>query len=241
MMQTHANGRLAIVSWGLLTRTWRSIAVWLTVTAALAAALAAAPAAVPAAWPLARATGGAGSAEFADLLVTACATALLLALVWLWVVTTVTVAELLTGRLRAGGGTTRRLVLLACGAAALAGTTAPALAADDGSSLLAGLSLPERSVTTSQVHHRPAPAERAPRTVSTRSTPRPRVHLVRPGESLWSIAEAAFPTGDPDRGWRAIWAANRELIGDDPDLILPGQQLRLPGNTDADTPGREPR
>jgi len=168
------------------------------------------------------------SPAFADLLVTTCATALLLALAWLWLVTTVTVVELLTGRVRAGGGTTRRLVLLACGVAALAGTTTPALAAGDDSSILAGLSLPDRSVTTSQVQPHPGPAERAPRDVSTRPAPQPRLHVVRPGESLWSIAEATSVAGDVDSRWRAIWTANRDVIGDDPDLILPGQELRLP-------------
>ena len=203
----------------LSTRIGRSLAVWLAVTAtAMTGALSA-----PAAWAAAR--PAAGAAQFADLLVAACTTALLLALVWLWAVTTVTVVDLLTGRLRTGGGTTRRLVLLACGAAALAGTTSPALAAGDGSSILAGLSLPDRSVATSEV-----------RTVSTRPASQPRVHVVRPGESLWSIAEATSAAGDPDRRWRAIWSANRDVIGDDPDLILPGQQLRLPDDAnDTDT------
>lgn len=169
--------------------------------------------------------------QFADLLVAGCATVLLVALAWLWVVTTATVAELLTGRLRTGGGTTRRLVLVACGATVLAGTTAPSLAAGDGSSILAGLSLPDRSVTTSEVHR-----------VPTRPASQPPVHVVRPGESLWSIAAATSTAGDLDRGWRAIWAANRDVIGDDPDLILPGQQLRLPdADADPDTDKGERR
>ena len=196
---------------GLSTRVWRSVAVWLTATAAATAGAWSAPAA----WATVR--PGAGAAQFTDLLVAACATALLLALVWLWVVTTVTVAELLTGRLRPGGGTTRRVVLLACGAAVLAATTAPAMAAGDGASILAGLSLPDRSVATSEA-----------RSVSTRPSAQPRVHVVRRGESLWSIAEATCAADDPDQRWRAIWAANRDVIGDDPDLILPGQRLRLP-------------
>jgi len=209
------------VSRGLSTHIWRGFAVWLSVTAALAAGLAV----TPAAWHAAR---PGASAAFADLLVATCATSLLLALAWLWLVTTVTVAELLTGRARAGGGTTRRLVLLACGVAVLAGTAAPALAAGDDSSILAGLSLPDRSVTASQVQHRPTPAERGSRSVSTRPAPQPRVHVVRPGESLWSIAEATWGTGEIEGRWRAIWTANRDVIGDDPDLILPGQELLLP-------------
>ena len=161
------------MSRGLSTRVWRSLAVWLVVTATAATGARLAPDTWTAVRP------GADAAQFTDLLVAACATALMLALVWLWVVTTVTVAELLTGRLRTGGGATRRLVLLACGAAALAGTASPALAAGDGSSILAGLSLPERSVAASEA-----------RAVPTRPASQPRVHVVRPGESLWSIAEA---------------------------------------------------
>lgn len=210
-MQTHANERSVSVPRRLHTRYWRSLAVWLAVTATATTGAWSAPSA----WATVR--PGAGAAQFADLLVAACATALLLALVWLWVVTTVAVAQLLTGRLRTGGGTTRRLVLLACGAAVLAGTTSPALAAGDGSSILVGLSLPDRSVATSEA-----------RTVSTRPASQPRVHVVRSGESLWSIAVATSAAADPAQRWRAIWSANRDVIGDDPDLILPGQRLRLP-------------
>lgn len=206
----------------LRTCICRSLAVWLAVTAAAGTGAWSAPAAWAAVRP------GAGVAQFADLLVAACATALLLALAWLWVVTTVTVAELLTGRLRTDHGTTRRLVLLACGAVVLAGTTSPALAAGDGSSILAGLSLPDRSVTTSEA-----------RIVSARPASQPRLHVVRPGESLWSIAEATSAAADPAQRWRAIWSANRDVIGDDPDLILPGQRLRLPDDDTATDTDRD--
>ena len=51
---------------------------------------------------------------------------------------------------------------------------------------------------------------------------------VEAGDSLWSIA-LAHPDGESvDRRWRAIWRANRDVVGHDPDLILPGQALRLP-------------
>lgn len=55
---------------------------------------------------------------------------------------------------------------------------------------------------------------------------------VQAGDSLWSIAAAHLP---PDAGhaqidaaWRAWYAANLEIIGPDPSLILPGQHLRAP-------------
>ena len=62
-----------------------------------------------------------------------------------------------------------------------------------------------------------------------------RHYTVQPGDSLWAIAcrlldtseTESFPA-DIDRTWRAIYAANRVTIGDDPDLIFPGTSLTLP-------------
>lgn len=58
-------------------------------------------------------------------------------------------------------------------------------------------------------------------------------HVVRPGESLWSIAADALGPGAEDadiaRAWPRIHALNVGLIGPDPDLIHPGQTLDLPG------------
>ena len=52
---------------------------------------------------------------------------------------------------------------------------------------------------------------------------RARTHVVRPGESLWSIAAAAYP-GDPRAG---VWKLERRngLSGA---TISPGQRLVLP-------------
>lgn len=60
---------------------------------------------------------------------------------------------------------------------------------------------------------------------------RPRFHVVRPGDSLWTIASAVLGTEDPvpvARYWARIHRANREVIGPDPDLLHPGQKLTLP-------------
>jgi hypothetical protein len=172
------------------------------------------------AWAAARSASGATAVS--DVVVAACATGLALALVWLWLVTTVTVLGLLRGR-TVRGGATRRLVLLACGVAVVAGTGAPALAsAGDGTELLAGLSLPERAVAP---HHQHAQhAEPRPAASSSADT-----YVVRPGDSLSSIALAHPGSGSLDDRWRALWRANRDVVGDDPDLIHPGQALRLPG------------
>ena len=60
--------------------------------------------------------------------------------------------------------------------------------------------------------------------------------VVRTGDSLWRIAERTL--ADRDNGtvtsadiaqfWPVIYEANRALIGDDPNLILPGQTLEIP-------------
>ena len=218
-----------VVSRGI-TRTWRPLTVWLGVTAVAGAALAAGPGAWKAVDP------AAGAAGTADLVVAGCATVLALALAWLWVITSATVAELLlTGTAPARRGTARQLVLLACGAAVMAGTTVPAVATGgDGRELLVGLPLPERAVAPArqQPHHRQPDAQQGalPTTppAATGGT-----YVVRPGDSLWSIARAhPVPGTDVDRRWRAIWLANRVVVGADPDLIHPGQELRLPDDTD---------
>jgi nucleoid-associated protein YgaU len=57
-------------------------------------------------------------------------------------------------------------------------------------------------------------------------------YVVQPGDCLWSIAQARLgPAVDDvaiDAGWRAIYAHNRDAIGDNPSLIHPGLVLRLP-------------
>ena len=64
-------------------------------------------------------------------------------------------------------------------------------------------------------------------------------HVVAKGECLWRIARGHLvahgmsATGaEVSRLWRAIYAENRAVIGADPDLILPGQILTIPGDPD---------
>jgi Tfp pilus assembly protein FimV len=59
-----------------------------------------------------------------------------------------------------------------------------------------------------------------------------RFHVVRPGESLWSIASALLEPGasasSVARQVRRLWRLNRDRIGTgDPNLIAIGLQLRL--------------
>ncbi|MGY1670184.1 hypothetical protein [Geodermatophilus sp. SYSU D00710] len=86
----------------------------------------------------------------------------------------------------------------------------------------------------------PAPAAAVPdwpaAAVPDWPAPAPGDHVVLRGECLWSIAEADLrartgrePTdaevAGAVHGW---WRANAAVIGDDPDLLLPGQVLRPP-------------
>ncbi|MEU6096468.1 transglycosylase family protein [Streptomyces sp. NPDC047079] len=48
-------------------------------------------------------------------------------------------------------------------------------------------------------------------------------YTVRPGDNLSSIADSLDLRG----GWAALYDANKETVGADPDLILPGQSLEL--------------
>ncbi|HET6986358.1 MAG TPA: LysM peptidoglycan-binding domain-containing protein [Kribbella sp.] len=64
--------------------------------------------------------------------------------------------------------------------------------------------------------------------------------VVEAGDSLWSIAAREL---GPHAGAEAIaarwpewYAANRQVIGSDPDLILPGQVLRIPAAADRHVP-----
>ncbi|WP_405071484.1 LysM peptidoglycan-binding domain-containing protein [Kribbella sp. NBC_01510] len=56
--------------------------------------------------------------------------------------------------------------------------------------------------------------------------------VVRAGDSLWSIAARELgPNASAEAiaaRWPEWYAANRQVIGSDPDLILPGQVLRIP-------------
>ncbi|TXL86817.1 transglycosylase family protein [Streptomyces sp. IB2014 016-6] len=51
-------------------------------------------------------------------------------------------------------------------------------------------------------------------------------YTVRAGDNLWAIADEQKVEG----GWPALYEANREVVGSDADLILPGQSLDLTAN-----------
>lgn len=168
---------------------------------------------------------------FEDLLVAVASAVLLACAARLWLITTATVADLARGAAPcAPSGVTRRLVLAACGAVVLAGLGAPALADTESPSdpTLTGLKLPDRAVAPTAVRWVTPVA--TPRNVVGRSTPavanqRAGV-IVQPGDSLWSIAADRLPPSaddaEIDAAWRALYDANRSVIGPEPDLIHPG-------------------
>ena len=56
--------------------------------------------------------------------------------------------------------------------------------------------------------------------------------VVRRGDSLWGIAARHLGPDASDaeiaRAWPAWFEANRDVVGDDPDGLRPGQRLRAP-------------
>ncbi|MFD3314672.1 transglycosylase family protein [Streptomyces sp. NPDC058694] len=55
-------------------------------------------------------------------------------------------------------------------------------------------------------------------------------YTVRSGDNLSGIADSLGVEG----GWRALYAENKEAVGDDPDFIIPGQSLDVEGLQTAD-------
>jgi len=173
-----------------------------------------------------------------------------LAAVAVWVVLVVTSVALEArsgGRVRVADRTgcppAVRRWLLGLFVACFAGVAAPAAASGPGSgpgsggtdgsvvAALDGLPLPDR--TTSDP--------------GSGSEPTKGFVRVQPGDSLWGIARATLPDGAPDFAIAAatarLYLANRPTIGDDPDLIIPGQRLRIPSTNHptATTPLSEDR
>lgn len=52
-------------------------------------------------------------------------------------------------------------------------------------------------------------------------------HTVASGETLSHIAQKYYGSAARE-DWMAIYEANKETIGDNPSLIKPGQELRIP-------------
>lgn len=165
----------------------------------------------------------------AGLLLSAC-------IVWWWSVSTLAVVEAATS-IKVSGcpDSVRRVVLVVCGLSlatgltpAVADTSAGAPPSPTTPSSLAGLQVPDRS----------------PQPIKLRPVPRSgQTVVVEPGDSLWALAAERLPSDASnaavDARWRQIWRANRRVIGADPDLILPGAELRFPRGSQPTDPHQE--
>lgn len=78
----------------------------------------------------------------------------------------------------------------------------------------------------------PPPGARPPQSAQPADA---RAVLVRPGDSLWDLAAARLGAdgtlAQTAAAWPRWYAANRAVIGADPDLIKPGQRLTPPAST----------
>lgn len=202
----------------------RCLAIWLGATAALGA-LACLLLPDLAAGYRAVITGCVTGQPFERLLEWSCAGVAAVGAAWLWVVSTLVTVEAAGGGGRPVRGVPaplRRLLLLACGAALSGGLAAPAVATPGdlhqdhtgaaATALVQGLPLPDRATGGLPAGARMARAGQPP------AVP---VVVVHPGDTLWDLAGQS-----PE--WHRIYDLNRDVIGPDPDLILPGQALRLP-------------
>lgn len=151
-------------------------------------------------------------------------------LVWWWAASTAVLVQAFRGRTARPPGCPRwlhRLLLATLGLTLAVGLAEPAVA--DGAHApvaperpaIGGLPFPDRATTPV---HRAAP--RIPQQAPSRR------HLVRPGDTLWALAERDLaptaPAAAIQARWQETYRLNREVIGPDPDLLIPGTPLELP-------------
>ncbi|MFE0798728.1 transglycosylase family protein [Streptomyces sp. NPDC058812] len=74
-----------------------------------------------------------------------------------------------------------------------------------------------------------------PQTTPQSRAGKARMYTVVTGDTLSGIADTQQVRG----GWRGLYDANRDAIGTDPDLILPGQRLAVRGEATATKPQQE--
>jgi LysM repeat protein len=97
------------------------------------------------------------------------------------------------------------------------GSTSPGITSPG--SMTATAPAPRPATLTALTHTAPA----------VKAAGRPVTWTVRPGDTLTGIAAALAVKG----GWPALYAANREILGPDPDAIRPGAVLTVPGTGSA--------
>jgi hypothetical protein len=180
---------------------------------------------------------------FDELLVLIAIVALSTCALWFWFVTTMVTIEAAHGVAFVGMWPSvascppklRAALLAACGF--VLATSVPsgssASVADQqhkrwaATNLISGLPLPERA-TTSRAEHTVVADAPQPRT--EQQAPK-LTAIVEHGDTLWSVAARALPKHSTDTEisvtWHAIYEDNREVIGADPHVIVPGMTLSL--------------
>ncbi|MEW2582471.1 transglycosylase family protein [Streptomyces virginiae] len=93
---------------------------------------------------------------------------------------------------------------------------------------------------TQEVRTTPVQGSSTPRPTGTSVLPNP--YVVAPGDSLSAIATEQHVEG----GWQALYETNRAVVGDNPNLIFPGQRLTMrvttaPPAPPAQNPEKPPR
>ena len=92
-------------------------------------------------------------------------------------------------------------------------------------------SRPGRPQTSAAPSASPAPAKPSTaQTPNTTAAVTDQPYVVRTGDTLWDIAADHLDdatNAEITAAWKAIWRANSAVIGEEPGLIHPGQQLDL--------------
>lgn len=140
----------------------------------------------------------------------------------------------------AAGAAPRPPGAVAAETGAVSGPAAPESAGATHPGSWAALVAPAPSASTTGQGFVPTASPPAPATADLVTAPPSRA-AVRPepvpvvvlaGDSLWSLARTHLGPGATDTEvaaeWPRWWHANRALVGDDPDHLLPGQQLLPP-------------
>jgi hypothetical protein len=234
----------------------RCLLVWMTATGGLGVCWRVLHPFLAHAWSIAHG-GALAAGPFDRVLADLAALVLLTCAAWLWLVTSLVVVEAVRGaRLPlTTPAWVRRPVLAACGVALVGGLSQPAFAVpiqlhrenhrltSSSAHVLDGLPLPDRAVggvpgrdgrdrptADQQPPDRDAGVQQASTVPERRTGAEATVVVVAPGDTLWDIAARHSPGASASQiavRWQAIYAANRTVIGDDPDLIEPGQHLAI--------------
>ncbi|MCW2923114.1 MAG: transglycosylase [Thermoleophilia bacterium] len=95
-------------------------------------------------------------------------------------------------------------------------------ASPQAAALATGLPVAPAALPAAQPAAAPAPAPAPAPKAKPADKPKPKTVTVKAGDNLTKLAKAAGVD------WKALYEANKDVIGGDPNLIRPGQELKLP-------------